>query len=65
MNSLIIKLVLVGTVTLHQGFYTYKQLTKRGYYCKPFKGRHYIRPTSDTTKIDIFNIKMVKNGTVK
>ena len=39
--------------TLHNGWYSYRELKSRQYDCKPFKGRHYIRATKDTTLVDI------------
>lgn len=42
-----------GNRTLHNGRYTYQQLQRRGFTCKPFQGSHYIRVTSDSTKVDI------------
>lgn len=42
---------------ISKGWYSYKQIRKAGYDCKPFKGRHYIRPTKDTSIVDIKPIK--------
>lgn len=39
------------------GWYSYKQITKAGYQCEPFKGRHYLRPTSDSARVNITPIK--------
>lgn len=42
---------------LTPGRYTYKQIKAAGYACAPFKGRHYIRPTADSSRADIFSVK--------
>ena len=44
------------TTHLHKGWYTYKQIKNAGYYCTPFKGRHYIRPTQDSLKVNIIKL---------
>jgi len=42
---------------LHNGWYSYKQLSKRGYVCNPFKGRVFIRATKDTNLVNIKPIR--------
>ena len=43
---------------LYKGWYTYRQLQRKGYDCfPPFKGSKYIQPTSDSLKVNIKPIK--------
>lgn len=42
---------------LHTGFYTWKQLQRRGYTTDKFKGSRYIQRTKDSAKQNIFIIK--------
>jgi hypothetical protein len=42
---------------LKPGWYTYKQIKKSGYDCEPFKGRHYIRATVDSSIVNIVRAK--------
>jgi len=59
MMALILSVAALGQQkrTLHNGWYTFKQLQRRGYTCPKFKGSQYIRVTKDTSLV---NIKPVK-----
>lgn len=55
--SMIFAAVAISQKPLHKGWYSYKQLQRRGYTCPRFTGRVFIKPTSDTTLV---NIKLIK-----
>lgn len=44
------------TSTIYNGHYTYKQIRKAGYDCKPFKGKKYFRATSDLLKANVVKL---------
>lgn len=63
-RAIVIFIILIGLVLigfsqkpLHNGWYSFKQLSKRGYVCNPFKGRVYIRATKDTNLVNIKPIR--------